>query len=192
MKVIKLKEDGFEEAALGLSLSYRKLTDEEIQAVKQGNYGVTDRVKNVVMKNLALKGGGHNKFLESMQVWLLVQSNRAFFQQLDTYRVGISKQSESTMHSLAKFKPTKENFEPDTDIVLVTRFLDKWHEIKKDVDTLRRSLPQGWLECRQISTNYKTLQNIYWQRRDHRSKDWHEFLDQLLSQLDHPDFITQE
>lgn len=192
MKVIKLKEDGFEEAALGLSLSYRKLTDEEIQAIKQGNYGVTDRVKNIVMKNLALKGGGHNKFLESMQVWLLVQANRAFFQQLDTYRVGISKQSESTMHSLAKKKPTKENFEPDTDIVLVTRFLDKWHEIKKDVDTLRRSLPQGWLECRQISTNYKTLQNIYWQRRDHRSKDWHEFLDQLLSQLDHPEFITQE
>lgn len=192
MKVIKLKEAGYEEAAFGLSLSYRKLSNEEIQAVKQGIYGVTDRVKNIVMPNLALKGGGHNKFLESMQVWLLVQSNRAFFQQLDTYRVGISKNSESSMHTLAKFKPTHENFEPDTDIVMVTRFIDMWHEIKKDVDTLRRSLPQGWLECRQISTNYKTLQNIYWQRKDHRSKDWHEFLDQLLSQLDHPEFITQE
>ena len=192
MKVIKLKEAGYEEAALGLSLSYRKLSNEEIKSIARGDYLLNDRIKNVVMPNLALKGGGHNKFLESMQVWLLVQANRAFFQQLDTYRVGISKNSESTMHTLAKFKPTHENFEPDTDIVMVTRFIDMWHEIKKDVDTLRRSLPQGWLECRQISTNYKTLQNIYWQRKDHRSKDWHEFLDQLLSQLDHPEFITQE
>ena len=53
MKVIKLKEAGYEEAALGLSLSYRKLSNEEIKSIARGDYLLNDRIKNVVMPNLA-------------------------------------------------------------------------------------------------------------------------------------------
>lgn len=190
MEVIKLNETGFNEAALGLSLSFRHITDKDIEDIRQGNYGVTERIRDIVMPNLAPKGNGHNKFLESIQVWLLVRANRAFWAQFDTYRCGISKQSESTMHTLAKRKPTIGDFDTGTDITLINNFIDSWHELREDIDGLRRSLPQGWLESRQICTNYKTLQNMYYQRKDHRSKDWRDFLRLVLSQLEHPKLIT--
>lgn len=192
MKVVILNESGFEEAALGVSLSYRHLTKEDIEDIKNGDYKVPSRIKEVVMPSLSHKGGGHNKFLESMTVTLLIQANRAFWSQFDTYRVGMTKQSESTMHTLAKRKPTPEDFEPDTDPMIVSRFIDNWSELKGDIDALRRSLPQGWLETRVITTNYKTLQNICNQRKDHRSKDWREFYLQLIPQLRHPWFVTLE
>lgn len=188
MQVIKLKEAGFEEAALGLSLSFKTINSEDMNKISKGDYILADRIKDVVMPNLAHKGGGHNKFLESMYIWALVRANQAWWSQMDTYRI-MTKQSTSTMHTLAKHKPTKEDFEPDTDIVMVTRFIDEWSILRKDIDTLRRALPQGYLATRQLCLSYKTLQNIYYQRNNHRSKDWKEFLNQITSQLDYPDFI---
>ena len=69
-----LKESGFYEALFGLSLSYRTLTPLEINGTKKDFYDKNhfDKIEKVA-QTLAFKGGGHNKFLESMQVWLLIR-----------------------------------------------------------------------------------------------------------------------
>ena len=56
------------------------------------------------------KGGGHDKFLESIQVWFVMDMPRYFWQEFDTYRVGGSKQSESTMYTLGKRKLSTSDF----------------------------------------------------------------------------------
>lgn len=68
MQVKILREAGYEEAILGLSLSK----------------GATiERAKEVAVQ-LAPKDGGHNKLLESIQAWLDVTAPRYWWQEADT------------------------------------------------------------------------------------------------------------
>ena len=83
MNVTVLNEAGYQEALLGLSLSYEQSLDK----------------MPAVAERLAQRDNGHNKFLESIVVWLDVIAPRYWWQEFDTYRIGVSKQSSSTMHT---------------------------------------------------------------------------------------------
>lgn len=86
IKTNKFEEAGYTSAMFGLAKSYKISVDV---------------AKNVAMK-LFKKDGGHNKFLEQIILWIDVRAPRYFWQEADTYRIGTSKQSESTMHTLIK------------------------------------------------------------------------------------------
>ena len=179
-----LCEAGFKEALFGLSLSYRTLTPLEINGTKKDFYDKNhfDKIEKVA-QTLAFKGGGHNKFLESMQVWLLIRGSLSFWKQFDTYRVGTTKQSESTMHTLKKRELTENDFTKETFCIpTITQNFS--------IDEMRDSLPSGFLECRVVNTNYKTLQNIIHQRKNHKSKKWNTFIEMLLKQVQHPEFLV--
>jgi len=89
-----VNESGYHAAMLGLSLSYNK----SLCAM----YDVAKKLYN--------KDGGHNKFLESIQIWLDIKMPRYWWQEFDTYRVGVTKQSESTVHTVFKRELTQEDF----------------------------------------------------------------------------------
>jgi len=79
MDVKVLKEAGYEEALAGIGLSYN----------------ITDMKRlEKIARTLAPKDGGHNKFIESMVVWLEIRAPRYWWQEYDTYRVATTKQSE--------------------------------------------------------------------------------------------------
>ena len=181
-----LCEAGFKEALFGLSLSYRTLTPLEINGTKRYFDDDQHFLKLCkIAETLAFKGGGHNKFLESMQVWLLIRGSLSFWKQFDTYRVGTTKQSESTMHTLKKRALTENDFTKETFCIpTITQNFS--------IDEMRDSLPSGFLECRVVNTNYKTLQNIIHQRENHKSKKWNIFIEQLLKQVQHPEFLQQQ
>lgn len=180
-----LKESGFYEALFGLSLSFDVISPEVITG--ESNLLSNEKFLKMqkVAQTLAFKGGGHNKFLESMQVWLLVRGSLSFWKQFDTYRVGITKQSESTMHTLRKRVLTENDFTKET-------FCIPTINQNFSIDEMRDSLPSGFLECRVVNTNYKTLQNIIHQRKNHRSKKWNIFIEQLLKQVQHPEFLIKK
>ena len=99
MKVKVLETCGMEWALLGLSLSYNKLDpDKDIMKLYD------------LSKKLAKKDGGHNKFLESIITWIDITASRKWWSQFDTYRVGVTKQSESTMHTLLRDEITQDHF----------------------------------------------------------------------------------
>ena len=181
-----LCEAGFKEALFGLSLSYRTLTPLEINGTKKDFYDKNhfDKIEKVA-QTLAFKGGGHNKFLESMQVWLLIRGSLSFWKQFDTYRVGTTKQSESTMHTLKHRTLTSQDFTEETFCFANINNIN-------DIDVLRDNLPSGFLECRVVNTNYKTLQNIIHQRKNHRSKKWNTFIEMLLQQVQHPNLLINK
>jgi hypothetical protein len=54
---------------------------------------------------------------------------------------------------------------------------------------LKNILPEGFLQRRIVCVNYKCLQNIYNQRKNHKLPQWKVFLDSVLSQVEHPEFI---
>ena len=181
-----LCEAGFKEALFGLSLSYRTLTPLEINGTKRYFDDDQHFLKLCkIAETLAFKQGGHNKFLESIQVWLLIRGSLSFWKQFDTYRVGITKQSESTMHTLKKRELTENDFTKET-------FCIPTINQNFSIDEMRDSLPSGFLECRVVNTNYKTLQNIIHQRKNHKSKKWNTFIEMLLQQVQHPNLLIKK
>ncbi len=172
MKVVILKEEGYREALLGLSLSY-KLKDW--------------RVAEPVANKLYNKHGGHNKFLESIQVWLDITAPRYWWQEADTYRVGSTKQSESTMHTMMKNPLTQENFEnPIPDEIL--NYLEDLRKEKKFRE-LKNVLPEGYLQRRIWNLNYMVIRNIVMQRRNHRLPEWRLFCEVVTTKLEHKEFL---
>lgn len=185
MEIRVLQEAGFEWACLGMSYSYK---DRKISLDEWWN---DDRKLKAFARayKLADKDGGHNKFLESMMVWFHVEATRSFWQEMDTYRVGVSKQSESTMHTLGKRPPEPCDFETYTDERVINAFISVWHDHHNDIMTLKESLPEGFLQSRVICTNYKALRNVINQRNGHRYKWWGTFVNCMRDQLEHPDLV---
>lgn len=171
MYVKILKEAGHEEAMLGLSLNK--------------NQPVSNM--HIVSSKLALQDGGHNKFLESICVWIDINAPRYWWSQFDTYRVGVTKQSESTMHTVMKQPLTAANFVGGIDAASLRElnFLIETGDFSK----LKSRLPEGFLQRRIICTNYKALRNIVKQRRTHRLFEWRQFCADVEARLINPEYL---
>ena len=167
-----LSEHGYEEAMLGLSLSYNT----SVERAKE------------VSKKLAHRQGGHNKFLESIIVWMDLKFPRYFWQQFDTYRIA-TKQSESTMHTILKKELTQSDFSGHIPESLLKHL--NWLIEIKDFEKLKCVLPEGFLQRRIVCVSYKTLQNIVNQRQSHKLKEWQDFINVLMCEIEHPYYIKE-
>ena len=183
MKVIILNEAGYDEAMLGLSLSYGQLPED---------------MPAVATKLLPL-GGSHVKFLESIIVWLDIDAPLYWWKQADTYRApqgdpehlsvpsGVSKQSESTMHTILKRPLELSDFTRPIPLQTLNRLNGLIED--KLFDQLNAELPNGFLQRRVVTTNYKVLRNMIEQRRNHRLAEWQTFISEVSSQVKHPELL---
>lgn len=142
-----------------------------------------------VARRLAFRGDGHNKFLEFIVVWLDVSAPRYFWQEFDTYRVGVTRQSESTMHTITQRPLEQTDFShsvPDVHLAHLNRLIaqGRWEEAKWQ-------LPESFVQRRIVSANYMALQRIVRQRDGHRLAEWREFIDQLVGAVEHPEYLKE-
>ena len=167
MKVKVINEWGYQEALLGISLSYG------------------GRPNPIVAERLAHRQGGHNKFLEFIVVWIDITAPRYWWQQFDTYMVDTTMQN---MHTLMSKEITQEDFEGG----LSDTILDKLNEYIRDkrFDKVKEALPESFLQRRIVCTNYKVLQNMENQRR--KLREWQYFLDEVERVIRHPYFVSRE
>ena len=182
---------GHEHAVLGMMLSYGKTSFDDFTA--------TDEDRDRVATKLAPMDGGHNKFLEQIQYWILVQAPLFWWKQFDTYRVGVSKSSESTMHKSWKNGLTQEMFETPIFQDTLNNLNNSIREYnspivkpdrKKYLETLIiGNLPDGYLQTRLLNVNAKCLRNMYFQRRDHKLKQWRDFC-AWIKELPYGELIT--
>ena len=157
-------------------------------------------------QRLINSGPEHAKFLRQIFVSVDITAPLYWWKEADTYKVGTTANSTSTMHKLTSYPITKEMFEID-DFSNVDYYLDDsgdgkpvmWY-INDDIEdfiwfleSLRQKylstnnkiywralvqlLPQGWLQTRTWTANYAILRNIYFQRKNHKLKEWHQFCD---------------
>lgn len=188
MQVKVLKEAGVPEALLGLSLSYY---DGGCPLESWWDQNKKDKAMRRA-NGLAHRQGGHNKFLESVMIWMHVRASRGWWQEFDTYRVGVTKNSASTMHTLAKRLATKEDFVEGTTLEAIEAFNTVLKENPKDITRVKANLPEGFLQDRVICLNYKALQGVIYQRAGHRLTYWGEFIRQTLSQVSMPDWLVSQ
>ena len=183
---------GYEQAVLGMMLSYGKTSFDDFTA--------TDEDRDRVATKLAPMDGGHNKFLEQIQYWILVQAPLFWWKQLDRYR-HLSQISESTMHKSWKNGLTQEMFETPIFQDTLNNLNNSIREYnspivkpdrKKYLETLIiGNLPDGYLQTRLLNVNAKCLRNMYFQRRDHKLKQWRDFC-AWIKELPYGDLITAE
>ena len=184
---------GYEQAVLGMMLIYGKTSFDDFTA--------TDEDRDRVATKLAPMDGGHNKFLEQIQYWILIKAPLFWWKQADTYRVGISKSSESTMHKSWKNGLTQEMFETPIFQDTLNNLNNSIREYnspivkpdrKKYLETLIiGNLPDAYLQTRLLNVNAKCLRNMYFQRRDHKLKQWRDFC-AWIKELPYGDLITAE
>lgn len=145
-------------------------------------------------------GSEHRKFLRQIFISVDITAPLYWWKEADTYKVGTTANSTSTMHKLASTPITIDCFEtedyssyltlfnedienPDFDVI-VKAFLDclevlreKYNETqdKRYWKELIRWLPNGWLQTRTWTANYEVLRNMYHQRKNHKLSEWRAF-----------------
>lgn len=144
-------------------------------------------------KRLIAGGSEHRKFLRQIFVTVDITAPLYYFKEFDTYRIGVTENSTSTMHKLASTPITLDCFElgdysPELDMIddvplglRVDAFLDDLEQMRQKYlmtndkrywKELVRWLPNGWLQTRTVTMNYENLLSMYHQRHNHKLTEW--------------------
>ena len=87
-----------------------------------------------------IRGGSeHSKFMRQIQVWADITAPRFFFSEFDTYKIGTTANSISTMHTIVKNEITIDNFDVDNEIKEILKKEDK----QKRKFIFKCELPKG-------------------------------------------------
>lgn len=184
MEIRIVEEAGHETAIEGLGFSFTP----ECQLIE----GFIEPKKPLypTATALAKKDGGHNKFLESIVVWFDMRAPMYFWKQFDTYRIGVTKQSKSTMHSIMKRPLTTDDFSDD--VLLDTILKLNSYINHKLFNKVIANLPEGYLQTRRVCTSYKVIRHIIKQRQNHKLGEWHEFCNFMKDMLKYPELLGED
>ena len=156
-----------------------------------------------LMQKLIKAGTEHRKFMRQIFVSVDITAPLYWWKEFETYKVGVTANSTSTMHKLTSKPITVDCFEMgdfdssvyvynvDNEQVTTWEFwkqhlipyleeLRKQYNETKDKSywkELIRLLPESWLQTSVLDLNYETLRNIYAWRKNHKLTEWHTFCD---------------
>lgn len=160
-----------------------------------------------LMKKLVKAGTDHRKFMRMITVYVDITAPLYWWKEFDTYKVGTTANSTSTMHKLATTPITFECFEIDDykdEIAgdFVKEIIDRLEDLRvKYLETkdkalwkeLIRWLPESWLQTRTVTLNYENAINMYRQRKNHKLSEWSESFINWIESLPYAeDFIIEK
>ena len=140
-------------------------------------------------QTLIKAGTEHCKFMRQIQVWCDITAPRYWWSEMDTYKIGTTANSTSTMHKLfdKQSEITLDMFEycdDNKDIILGiiaelnllrNKYFETSIQLEKDdiLKIAKQILPESYLNMRTFNMNYSTISNIVRQRKHHRlKKEW--------------------
>lgn len=152
-----------------------------------------------LMHNLFKAGPEHRKYLRQIKVSMDILAPRYWFTEFDTYKIGVTEDSTSTMHKIHSKKFSIDDFSHShideltsadydkalnkliDDIEYLNYFRDKYLETKDKAYwwQLIEKLPQSYNQLRTVDLNYENVFNIIHQRSSHKLDEWREFVDLL-------------
>ena len=154
-----------------------------------------------LMKHLCNAGTDHRKFMRMITVYLDITAPLYWWKEFDTYRVGVEKNSSSTMHKIHSKEFTLEDFsceklyDPLGDLRPIVDRLNVYRERyletkdKNDWWQMIQLLPTSYNQKRTVMLNYEVLANIYKSRRNHKLDEWHTLCD-WIEELPYSELIT--
>lgn len=143
-----------------------------------------------LLQRLILNGDEHAKVIRGIMAWCSITAPRYWWQEMDTYRIGTDRLcSESTMHRITKddfglddFEIEDTRFNQFDNLYFMTQKINEFKSVAGDISLkgndklriLKQMLPESYLQERIQVFSYQTLRRIYFQRRNHRLKEWTE------------------
>lgn len=144
-------------------------------------------------------GSDHRKFLRMIHVQVDCVAPLYWWKEFDTYKVGTTANSCSTMHKLLAKPFEMDDFSfdqvlgdtyervamPLVDVLNELRdsYFDSNNKSLKKVIwyTIIQILPESYNQRRTLDLDYETLLRIYFARKDHKLEEWHVFTDWVES-----------
>ena len=143
---------------------------------------------------LAVSGSDHRKYLRQVFGSVDITAPIYWWKEFDTYKVGTTANSTSTMHRIHSKEFSRDDFSTDhmTEGALgaldnMISFLEesriKFTETKdkKYWYDIIQLLPSSYNQMRTVTLNYENLINMYYARRSHKLDEWHTFCDWIRS-----------
>lgn len=161
-----------------------------------------------LMHKLYKAGTEHRKYLRQIFVSMDITAPLYWWKQFDTYKIGVTTDSCSTMHTLMHKKFEIEDFSFENLIagsgkdyieelldllndirdayvnydLLVEEYRDRHNISKQDIQlALYETLPSSYNQRRTVTMNYENVFNIIKQRKNHKLKEWNTLIDELLT-----------
>ncbi len=153
-------------------------------------------------RRLIRAGGEHRKFLRQIFISFDLTAPLYFWKEFDTYKIGTTANSTSTMHKLASTPITEECFELENLDMTIDEhncFYDYFEKTMIMCEILRNNynhtkdkrywkaliqlLPESWLQTRTITMSYENILNIIYQRKNHKLTEWHYVIDYFKENL---------
>ena len=158
-----------------------------------GNYTIGERDLDLLLR-LSRAGSDHAKFRRMIPVLVTITAPLYWWKEFDTYKVGTTANSCSTMHTIHKKPFTTDDF---SDELLQGGSVDTLNDIIDDLnfnrqmfldtgarefwDSIIQILPTSYNQRRTVALNYEVLRNIYFARRNHKLAEWHTLCDWILT-----------
>ena len=190
IKIEKVDVWGFEHAVRGMRnpLNSWERSDSTFEPVEIG------QKDHDLMTRLSRGGSPHRKFFRQIMVSLDITAPLYWWKEFDTYKVGTTANSCSTMHTIQKNEFTMDDFSVDH-LDAVTKqymeavinslninrqkFLDS--KDKKYWWNMIQLLPTSFNQKRTVTMNYENLLNILEYRKGHKLDEWNIFCDWIMS-----------
>ena len=168
----------------------------KLYVVGPNDYKLTMSLRN--------SGTDHRKFMRMITVYVDITAPLYWWKEFDTYKIGTTANSGSTMHKIAEKKFTIDDFShehlqaPSKDLLLKTiEMLNDWREHYQVHSNVRKTywwqmiqlLPSSYNQRRTVMLNYEVLANIYKSRRNHKLDEWGAFCD-WIKELPYSEIIT--
>lgn len=159
------------------------------QAVEEGWFEIGPNDLDL-MTRLRNAGTDHRKFMRMITVYLDITAPLYWWKEFDTYRVGVEKNSCSTMHKIHAKEFTLEDFStehlyPEVREAFENTIIKYLNEARKTYNFLSDTpskkdawwqmiqiLPTSYNQRRTVMLNYEVLANIYKSRRNHKLDEW--------------------
>lgn len=210
MELITLDVQGFESAMRGMRnplKSYDKA--DSFWTIGEDSYFKIGPNDYKLAKGLWKGGTEHRKWMRQVIVWVEITAPRYWWSEFDTYKIGTSANSESTMHTILKEDFNQSEFEwpcftgSDWDIeAAFDDYIDVIRTVRDRANNvtgqekehyqqiLKAMLPESFLQKRTICLNYEVLATIYRQRKNHRLPQWSNGFVRWIETLPYSEFIT--
>ena len=146
-----------------------------------------------LMKRLFNAGTEHRKYLRQIFVSCEILAPLYWWKEFDTYKVGTTANSCSTMHKIHEKRFTIDDFSTDhllgagkstlEDVICeLNYFRESYLEDKNKLCwwQLIQLLPSSYNQRRTVTLNYEVLANIIRQRKNHKLDEWIVFCEIML------------
>lgn len=148
--------------------------------------GQSDSCDIALARKLINAGREHRKFLRQLTIQINMTASMAFWFEFDTYKVGVTSNSESFWNTISKNKelsikqfliPDKPNTEFYIALEKIIKIINKyWKDESPPKEVLRYLVPQGVKYQRVVTITGEAYLNIIMQRKYHRLREWQDFI----------------